>query len=384
MMLEETLNNKLIISDFYNNHMLGFQLEDNKLVRIYDFNSENVVGNVYCGYVKDVVKNINAAFVEFDKDKKGYYLLKDDTKTIHQGDKILIQVAGDKMKTKDYILTSNINLNSSCLVLTVGNTDISISKKINDKNVREQLKETLIEFSNNEFGFILRTNSVNFSATEIKEQAKKLISQWEDIKRKFKYASAKSILLKNDSLLTPINEYVEKYCGNIVTDNKEIYDQLTKNNIPANFNTEDKISLCNKYSLEKHLRESLNKKVWLKSGAYLVIEPTEALTVIDVNTGKADVRGNRENTFKKINTEAAFEIARQIRVRNLSGIIIVDFINMKDKEDYLELRHTIENAATGDFSPCTIVGFTNLGLLEISRKKKEKPLYEIIKRNEEI
>lgn len=384
MMLEETLNNKLIISDFYNNHMLGFQLEDNKLVRIHDFNSENVVGNVYCGYVKDVVKNINAAFIEFDKEKKGYYLLKDDTKMIHQGDKILIQVAGDKMKTKDYILTSNINLNSSCLVLTVGNTDISISKKISDKNVREQLKETLMEFSNNEFGFILRTNSVNFFATEIKEQAKKLISQWEDIKRKFSHAPAKSILLKNDSLLTPIREYVEKYCGNIITDNKEIYEQLTKNNIPADFNTEDKINLCNKYSLEKHLRESLNKKVWLKSGAYLVIEPTEALTVIDVNTGKADVKGNREKTFKKINTEAAFEIARQIRVRNLSGIIIVDFINMKDKEDYLELKQTIENAVTGDFSQCTIVGFTNLGLLEISRKKKEKPLYEIIKGKENI
>lgn len=122
-------NNKLIISDFYNNNLLGFFLTDNKLSRIFNFNETSVLNNIYCGYVKDVVKNINAAFVEFDEDKKGYLSLKNIKAKIKQGDKILVQVSGDKIKTKDYSLTTDFNLNSECLVLTEGKTGINISKK---------------------------------------------------------------------------------------------------------------------------------------------------------------------------------------------------------------------------------------------------------------
>lgn len=376
--LEETLDNKLIISDFHKEHMLGFQLEENKLTRIYDFHSESIIGNIYCGYVKDVVKNLNAAFIEFDTDKKGYYLLKDDAKKICQGDKVLIQVAGDKIKTKDYLLTSAINFTSECLVLTVQKPEISVSRKINNKHVREYLKSILNKFKNDEYGFILRTNSVNYTAKEIENQAEKLIERWINIQKKFEHAAFRSVLLKNDFLLHSCSEYLEKYHGEIVTDSNVICDKLKCSDIPVNFEQNTKINLCNKYSLEKHLRQALSKKVWMKSGAYLVIEPTEALTVIDVNTGKADCKSNREKTFKKINFEAALEIARQTKIRNLSGIIIIDFINMKNPDDYTELKRLMENAVQTDFSPCSIVGFTKLGLMEMSRKKKEKPLFEIL------
>lgn len=142
MILEETLNNILVISKM-KNKILGFQFEDDILCRIHDFESETLVGNIYCGYVKDVVKNINAAFVEFDKDKKGFLSLSGIPFSVKQGDKILVQISSDKVKTKDYLLTWKLNIPSDALVLTVGDTGISISKKIKDKNIREELKECL-------------------------------------------------------------------------------------------------------------------------------------------------------------------------------------------------------------------------------------------------
>lgn len=370
---------KLIISDFYKGCLLGFKLADDKLVRIHDFNEESVLGNIYCGYVKDVVRNIDAAFVEFDKNKKGYFSLKNCREKLHQGDRVLVQVSGEPMKSKDYTLTSNISLNSECLVLTVGNTDISISRKITDKKQRTILKENLKQYVNDEVGFILRTNSVEYSAEEIKKQAEELLNQWNEIQHRFQYAAVKSVILKRKNLEEVCKEYVKKENCDIITDNKQLYDRLTSENINIKYNEDNKISLCNKYSLEKHLRQALNEKVWLKSGAYLVIEPTEALTVIDVNTGKAELRTNRNETIRKINLEAANEIIRQIQVRNLSGIIIVDFINMDDKKNYIKLEQSMKEAVKGDFCPCYIIGFTQLGLMEISRKKREKPLYEIIK-----
>ena len=372
-------NNKLIISDFHNGCLLGFQILDDRLTRIYNFDEESILGNIYCGYVRDVVKNINAAFVEFDKDKKGFYPLRNDTDMIHQGDKILVQVSGDRIKSKEYSLTSKINLNSECLVLTVGKADISISHKITNKATREGLKSLLGGYRNEEYGFVLRTNCTEFPPEKIREQADSLIEQWTQIKQKYEHAVAKSALLKKDYLTDICREYIFKYGGSILTDNVTVYENLSANNVNVILNEEGKISLCNKYSLEKHLREALCKKVWLKSGAYLVIEQTEALTVIDVNTGKADCRTKRNETIKKINMEAAQEIARQIQVRNLSGIIIVDFINMECKENYFKLEQFMKELVQGDFLPCCIEGFTKLGLMEISRKKKEKPLHEILK-----
>ena len=136
------------------------------------------------------------------------------------------------------------------------------------------------------------------------------------------------------------------------------------------------------YSLEKHLKDSLNKKVWMNSGAYLVIEPTEALTVIDVNTGKAMLKGKREEIFLKINLEAAKTIAFEIRKRNISGIIIVDFINMKDEAHNKQILEEMRRCTELDDITTTVVGLSNLGLMEITRKRTKKPLYELIKNNQ--
>lgn len=372
------MDNKLIISDFYNGHLLGFYFINDHLYRIQNFSDDSLVGNIYCGYVKDIVKNINAAFIEFGDKEIGFLPLKGLEKKLKCGEKILVQVSGDKVKTKDYLLTWKINLAEKDLALTVGNSDISISKKITDSAKRTELKAYLEPLKNENYGFILRTSSENCQKEELLSQAETLEKRYYNIINKFNFSIPKALMFKNDKIVHNCSEFQAKYGGNILTDNVYVKETLEENGLPVFFNDDSKISLCNKYALGSHIKEALGKKVWLKSGAYLIIEHTEAMTVIDVNTGKAELHSNREKTFEKINLEAAKEISRQICIRNISGIIIVDFINMSLKNSYDELLSSMKSFVNQDYTRCTVFGFTSLGLMEISRQKQEKPLFEIL------
>lgn len=372
------MDNRLIISDFYNNILLGFYFINDELYRIQNFSDNSLIGNIYCGYVKDVVKNIDAAFVEFGDNLKGFLSLKNIEKKPKSGGKILVQVAGDKIKTKDYALTLKLNLSSDNLVMVVGGSGISISRKITDNDTRNRLRSSLSSLDTGEYGFILRTSGADCSMEDILAQADLLKKQYEDILRKFNFSTSKALLFENNKIVNACNEFINKYSGEIKTDNENVYKFLTNSRISATYFTDTSISLCNKYALGKHLKNALSKKVWLKSGAYLVIEVTEALTVIDVNTGKAEFRSNKEKTFEKINLEAALEISKQLRIRNISGIIIVDFINMSKKESYQNLEDILKSYVDCDYVKCNIWGMTHLGLMEISRQKKEKPLNEIV------
>ena len=378
MISEKTLDNRLIISDFYNNILLGFYFINDELYRIQNFSDNSLIGNIYCGYVKDVVKNIDAAFVEFGDNLKGFLSLKNIEKKPKSGGKILVQVAGDKIKTKDYALTLKLNLSSDNLVMVVGGSGISISRKITDNDTRNRLKSSLSSLDTGEYGFILRTSGADCSMEDILAQADLLKKQYEDILRKFNFSTSKALLFENNKIVNACNEFINKYSGEIKTDNENVYKFLTNSRISATYFTDTSISLCNKYALGKHLKNALSKKVWLKSGAYLVIEVTEALTVIDVNTGKAEFHNNKEKTFEKINLEAALEISKQLGIRNISGIIIVDFINMSKKESYQNLEDILKSYVDCDYVKCNIWGMTHLGLMEISRQKKEKPLNEIV------
>lgn len=372
------MDNRLIISDFYNNILLGFYFINDELYRIQNFSDNSLIGNIYCGYVKDVVKNIDAAFVEFGDNLKGFLSLKNIEKKPKSGGKILVQVTGDKIKTKDYALTLKLNLSSDNLVMVVGGSGISISRKITDNDTRNWLKSSLSSLDTGEYGFILRTSGADCSMEDILAQADLLKKQYEDILRKFNFSTSKALLFENNKIVNACNEFINKYSGEIKTDNENVYKFLTNSRISAAYFTDTSISLCNKYALGKHLKNALSKKVWLKSGAYLVIEVTEALTVIDVNTGKAEFHSSKEKTFEKINLEAALEISRQLRIRNISGIIIVDFINMSKKESYQNLEDILKSYVDCDYVKCNICGMTHLGLMEISRQKKEKPLNEIV------
>ena len=376
MMLEDGLNNFLIISKV-RNRIFGFQFENDILCRIYDFQSESPVGNIYLGYVKDVVRNINAAFVEFDGEHKGFLSLTGIPFPVKQGDKLLVQVSGDKVKSKDYLLTWKLNIPSDALVLTVGDTGINISKKIKDKDIRKKLRDSLLKLTDETYGFIIRTKAVTYTLDELKKEAEKLRIQYGEYQKKAMHLKPKTIIAKKNYIVDICKAFMKEQNGTILTDVETMYNELSMNHIPVLWNDDSKISLANKYALEKHIQNATNRHVWLKSGAYLVIEHTEAMTVIDVNSGKADMHTNRKKTILKINQEAASEIARQLKIRNISGTILVDFINM-DKVYYDELLNDMRLYTASDFTLCSVVDITKLGLMEITRKKQQKPLREIL------
>ena len=375
MKLEETLSNILVVSKV-RNKILGFQFEENKLSRIYNLENKSLVGNIYVGYVKDIVKNLNAAFVEIDGESNGFLSLKNYPQKIKQGDKILVQVAGDKVKTKDYLLTWKLNISVGSVILTVGNNNFSISKKIDDSLLREQYKNSFSHFCTDEYGFILRTNAQSKDLKNLENNINEAIEIYNQTVNKFNFLKAKTLVYKKDKQLEVLEDFVLKKDGMVITDVEQIYESLKAADICASFNDEKKINLINKYSLEKHLQNSLNRHVWLKSGGYLIIEHTEAMTVIDVNTGKADFKSNRDKTIQKINEEAAKEIARQLQIRNISGTIIVDFIGSDELKNG-NLIAVMRQEVKKDYVSCSVVDITKLGLMEITRKKQEQPLYEI-------
>lgn len=375
------MNNKIIISEI-KNRIFGFEFIDDKLERIINIDNNSLVGNIYCGYVKDIVDNINVAFVEFGDNELGFLPLKGVNKDLKQGDKILVSVSGDKIKTKDYLLTHKVSFSGSLCVLTAFDTGINISRKIADADKRNTLRNYMLKYKSDEYGFIIRTNAKEKSIDQVGIEAAKLINIYNKCKRKFEHIKPKSLIYENNRVLNTCRNFIEKYNGEIITDLEHIYEKLKKENINVVFNGDTKVNLVNKYCLDKHIKNAISTKVWLKSGAYLVIEPTEAMTVIDVNTGKAEFKADREETFFKINLEAAREIIRQLKIRNISGIIIIDFINMNDKKNYVCLKEEINKHIMNDYVPCTALDFTKLGLLEMTRKKQEKPLLEILKEEE--
>ena len=369
------MSNILVVSKV-RNKILGFQFEENKLSRIYNLENKSLVGNIYVGYVKDIVKNLNAAFVEIDGESKGFLSLKNYPHKIKQGDKILVQVAGDKVKTKDYLLTWKLNISVGSVILTVGNNNFSISKKIDDSLLREQYKNSFSHFCTDEYGFILRTNAQSKDLKNLENNINEAIEIYNQTVNKFNFLKAKTLVYKKDKQLEVLEDFVLKKDGMVITDVEQIYESLKVADICASFNDEKKINLINKYSLEKHLKNSLNRHVWLKSGGYLIIEHTEAMTVIDVNTGKADFKSNRDKTIQKINEEAAKEISRQLQIRNISGTIIVDFIGSDELKNG-NLIAVMRQEVKTDYVSCSVVDMTKLGLMEITRKKQEQPLYEI-------
>lgn len=388
-----SLSNKLIFSKVKEDSLFCFKFIEDKIFSIEYCDRNNIVGNIYVGVVSDVVKNINAAFIGFDKGQKGYYLIgenkpiflnRKNTDKICQGDRVLVQVSSDKVKTKDCTLTSNITFTGKYIVLTIGRTGINISRKVKDSSLRKLIKDSFRKFENDEYGFIIRTSCNIESIHKAMEEAESLIEKWKQIKERAMHLTAGSVVAKTDSDVVRMSlEAYYKNFDEIITDDEEIYRELLENEILSakdflRFYEDTGLSLTKLYGLEKIIKNSLAEKVWLNSGAYLVIEHTEALNVIDVNTGKAVLKGNREDIFWKINLEASKAIALEIRKRNLSGIIIVDFINMKQEENNKKILEEMKRLAALDDVTMTVEGLTNLGLMEITRKKVKKPLYELL------
>lgn len=400
--LGKTLNDgqrqkKLIITS-YQKGILTALFENGEAVELqYEADSEeSLLGNIYVGRVEQVVKNIDAAFLSFGKERTGYYSLKDNkcpcflnpknNASFHQGDLLLVQVSKEPVKTKEYTLTSDFSLTGRYAVLTVGNNQMSISGKITDMAWRDACKEACKHCCTKEYGFIVRTNAGKVSFEVILKEMEELADRFHFIREKARCLSAHSLILKAPvSYLKNLRDVYDSDLTEILTDKPEIYDGL-KAYLSEKEQTEllgklslyqDSLqSLFHLYSLKAVMESALKKRVWLRSGANLVIESTEALTVIDVNTGKYSGKKNVEETRLIINKEAAKEIAKQLRLRNISGIIIVDFINMDSSQSVSELLDYFTTQLRKDPVRTYLAGMTNLGLAEVTRQKGRKPFAE--------
>ena len=381
----------------YQNKILYMLLEEGKEVEIDMYNDEEnlIYNNIYVARVKDVVTNINAAFLEiapgqicyFSLDEKNVlFLNRKNTTKVCEGDLILVQVVKEAVKTKAAVVSCEINLSGKYVVLTAGKGDfVGVSHKITDKGRQMHLKQLVAPYASDNFGFVVRTGADNAEDGDIEEEIRSLSEEYKKILETAKTRTAFTLIRKNES---PLNLNVENAHlepeDEIVTDDAGLYEEIVSGKHRANVRLYDdkEISLLRAYSVETRIEKALAKNVWLKNGGYLVIEPTEALTVIDVNTGKFDGKEkDREETFLKINLEAAKEIARQLRLRNISGIILVDFINMKSSDSRKVLISELERQLYKDRIQTRFVDFTGLGLAEITRQKKKKPIYENILQN---
>ncbi|MCH5265290.1 MAG: ribonuclease E/G [Lachnospiraceae bacterium] len=344
------------------------------------------VGDIYVGRVQNIVQNINAAFVEVKKGVICYLPLSEcQGRKIKCGDERVVQVKKAAVKTKQPVATIFPELAGRFCVVSTKTSEKGISKKIREEEKRGQLHELLAEFAGEEYGVLLRTNAAAAEPGEILGECRTLLEQMHRYMESGQYKTCFSLLRKEDSFyLKYIQGCSMEELERIITDRQEIYEELSEiYGDKAVFYQDEEYPLDKLLGLTAKLEKAFEKRVWLKSGGYLVIEPTEALTVIDVNTGKAVAgKRNQETTFFKMNCEAAEEAARQIRMRNLSGIILIDFIDMKQKNHQKELMKLLGEELKKDKTQTALVDITKLGLVELTRMKKNKPLWEALKRDE--
>ncbi|MBE5969525.1 MAG: ribonuclease E/G [Lachnospiraceae bacterium] len=391
------MQGKLVITEYENRiFAILFDEKDNPLeINLLD-DENNILGNVYVAKVKNIVKNINAAFLSFDGDNQGYLALNDVRNAIFinnkkntdivSGDEILVQISKEAIKEKEPVLTTNINVSGKYAVLVFNKKDLSISKKITSEKRRDELKSIFVPFICDEFNFVVRTNAADASNEQIEKEIKSLIKKWEDIKARAGHATPFSLIYGNTSpYIKLIKNSYDFELSEIVTDLEDVYNDingyLKENEETAKsirFYKDESLSLNKLFRFEKIINDALSDKVWLKSGGYLVIEPTEALTVIDVNSGKNISGKDKDKEILKLNIEAATKIAHQLRLRNLSGIIMIDFVNMNDKEAENKLMSHLSALLNGDPVQASLVDITKLGIVEVTRKKIKKPLHEIV------
>ncbi|MCF0228110.1 MAG: ribonuclease E/G [Parasporobacterium sp.] len=360
--------------------------------------TESIIGNIYIGRVDNIVRSINAAFVEFAPGKMGYFPLDSVVQPMYtnparkpgplrKGDKLMVQVSKDGIKTKEPVLTSDINLTGKYVVLTVGEKGLHFSNKFKDPEKKKIIQKRYSSCTYDDIGFIIRTNAAYADVDQIFEETDFYYSLWLMLRDCGLYNNCLSQIYQAPrSYMVNIRDGYEDVLGEIITDDEDIFRELKEYLDRYQPDDTDKlrlysgscVSLHTMYNIDRQISEALQKKVWLKSGGYLIIEPTEALVVIDVNTGKYISEKKAEDEYLKVNLEAAKEIARQIRLRNLSGIIIIDFINMKSEAGKNMLLDYMKSRLQTDPVKTNIVEMTKLNLVEITRKKIRKPLYELI------
>lgn len=381
----------------YQDKILSLLYGDHRLRKVgVHENKQTELGGIFIGKVKNVVQSIDACFVEYRKDTIGFLPLK-ETRTaifvkqnvkdkITAGDEIVVQVETEKIKSKAPGLTCNLSLRGNYAVVTIGRNKIGFSSKLKEKN-KVRLKDWIYQsplfskIKEENAGLIIRTNASRLEEKEpLLEEISNLLNEKDRIIQFAGHRTCFSCIYQPEaSYLTEIKDLYQWEFDKILTDIPMVYETVKKelhSEKEVEFYTDSGISLSKLYSVSTRLKEALEERVWLKSGAYLVIQPTEALTVIDVNSGKIQKKHPGDDIYYTINREAAKEIAFQLKLRNISGIIIVDFINQNQKEQDKDLLKYFTSLVREDSVQTNVVGMTSLGLVEVTRKKVHRSLRE--------
>ncbi len=392
--------NELVITN-YKNSIISAVFDDKQMIQVSACRKKQsaCIGNIYVGRVDNIVKNINAAFVNISEQISCYldlsqgaeplYVKKQSPKKISIGDELIVQITKEDVKTKAPVVSTSFSLTGKYVVLVHGGNGIQISKKIPQKSVRNTLKNCLDSFVKEGFGLVIRTNAQYASNEELEAEAKQLILEYEQLVttgiHKTKYSLLRQELPNYLAQLRDNRDYtMGKIITNIPTVYKEFEEYLKNYPVKSLEGKNPELELVEeanelniRYRINHFMDKALHRTIYLNSGATIVIDPTEALTVIDVNTGKA-IAGKKltEETFFAINMEAAKEIAAQIRLRNLSGIILVDFINLSDSSKEELLKEELRKRFKSDSVQTELIDITKLGLMEITRKKVYKTLAE--------
>lgn len=393
------MKRKLLIEK-RDNRIRTYFIEDGDIVEIHSASASpseadrHRLGDIYIGKVSNIVPNIGAAFIEIEKGVNCYYDMKDvksaifthksGNKQLCIGDELVVQISREAIKTKAPTVTGNLSFTGRYAVLTHGNTRIGVSSKI-PKSLREEYKRELAGLQNDDFGLIVRTNAKDAPFEDVLEEINALKDEYYSLVRTAETRVCFSCLKSAPpSYIADLkNVYMDGMEAIIIGD----HDLYTRIHMFFQAELPEKLDLLELYdnpsfpldklySTQTALDKALMERAWLKTGGYLIIQPTEALTVIDVNSGKNTSKLDSEDGAMKVNLEAAREAARQIRLRNLSGIIIVDFINLKRDENTQRLLHEFRYYLSKDPIQTTLVDMTTLGLVEVTRKKVRRPLYE--------
>lgn len=371
-------------------------VENGNLVEYYeeDENTDRKEGNIYVGTVKDIIPGMQSAFVDIGTEKNGFIHLKDILpkiderkeslepnieigKVIKPNQKLLVQIKKDSNDKKGARVSTHINLPGKYIVLMPNTSFITVSQKIEDKAEQERLINLVKKYIGKENGAIIRTSAVK-KEKELIHDIEDLERKWKKIREKYeqvvKQNNKESLIYEAENILEKMiidlsNEKIE----NIVTNDEKQYAQLLDEKSKSDELVNTKIILENKdvldiYDIKKQLEKLPNRKIWLKCGGFITIDKTEALTAIDVNTGKYTGNRNLEQTLYKVNEEATVEIAKQLRLRDIGGIIIIDYIDMKKQENKDKIQKLLEERLKFDRAKTQVEGFTKLDLMEMTRK----------------
>ena len=352
-------------------------------------NQKRLEGNIYIGKVQNVLQGMQSAFINIGEDKNTLIKIKDilpkvdekeekvDTSDkkitdyLKTGMDIVVQIKKDGTLTKGAKVSTHINLPGRFIALLPNTSFITVSQKIESEEERQRLIQIVKRNLPKNMGAIIRTAGENKNEEEIKQDIEKLIIEWRNIQENLKESKAPKLLYNNQALVRrTILDIIDRGLERIIINDKETYNAIINNlkEFDIKIELRENEDLFKIYNLSDQIKKLSQRKVWLKSGGFITIDKTEALTAIDVNTGKFVGKKNIEQTAYIVNKEATVEIAKQLRLRDIGGIVIIDYIDMYEEKNKQEIEMLLKKELKKDRTKCQVEGFTKLNLLEMTRK----------------